>query len=62
MQMLEIKKQDPEKVNKTFRLPKSLVDRMEQIAQAKNISLNARVVQFFEYGLAHLKADTDEVE
>lgn len=60
--MLEIKKQDPEKVTKTFRLPKSLVDRMEQIAQSKNISLNALVVQFFEYGLAHLKTDADDEE
>lgn len=60
--MLEIKKQDPDKVNKTFRLPKSLVDRMEKIAQDKNISLNALVVQFFEYGLAHLKTDPDDAE
>ena len=34
-----------ETVNKTFRFPKSLIDKMSSIAQNENVSLNSFVIQ-----------------
>ncbi|MBO5511118.1 MAG: toxin-antitoxin system HicB family antitoxin, partial [Clostridia bacterium] len=38
-------------INKTFRLPAELVERLERIAQNNGISLNNLVVQCCEYAL-----------
>ena len=50
--MFRIEKE--EMVNKTFRLPLSLVDRMYLIAQDKGVSLNSLVRQCCEYALSNL--------
>ena len=42
-------------VNKTFRLPSELVERMQTIAQNKGVSLNNLVVQCCEYALKNLE-------
>ena len=52
-------KHTEETVNKTFRLPKALVDKMAVIAQQENISLNSFVVQCCEYALENFEK-TDE--
>lgn len=44
----------PEMVNKTFRLPKDLVQKMQKIAQNKEVSLNNLVVQCCEFALKNL--------
>ncbi len=49
----EIKK--TEMINKTFRLPAELVERMQTIAQNKGVSLNNLVVQCCEYALKNLE-------
>lgn len=49
----EIKKK--EMINKTFRLPAELVERMQTIAQNKGVSLNNLVVQCCEYALKNLE-------
>ena len=50
--MFKIEK--PEMVNKTFRLPLELVERMQKLAQNEGISLNNLVMQCCEYALKNL--------
>ena len=49
MHVFQIKRK--EYINKTFRLPADLVDKLEKIAQNNGISLNNLVVQCCEYAL-----------
>lgn len=44
-------------VNKTFRLPLSLVEEMQELAQSKNMSLNQLVVRCCEYALNNLDGE-----
>lgn len=46
-----------EMVNKTFRLPKSLVDKMSEISQKENVSLNSFVIQCCEYSIDNMEED-----
>ncbi|MEG0593451.1 MAG: hypothetical protein RR512_09040 [Coprobacillus sp.] len=46
-----------EYINKTFRLEKKLVERMEKICDEKNISLNKLVVKSIEYALDNMEDD-----
>ncbi len=46
-----------EMVNKTFRLPVDLVEKLQTIAQNKKISLNNLVKQCCEYALENLDKD-----
>ena len=50
--MFKIEK--PEYINKTFRIPKELMDKISIIAQDKEISANELVVQCCKYALEHL--------
>ena len=45
----------PEYVNRTYRIPKELADRLSQIAQQENISVNELVVQSCQFALENLK-------
>ena len=54
--MFQVKK--TEYVNKTFRMPRELVQELESVAQQKDVSLNQLVTQCCQYALDHL--DTDE--
>jgi len=56
--MFDVKK--PEMINKTFRLPLLLVKRLQEVAQAKDVSLNALVKQCCEYALENLKGSAKE--
>ena len=44
-----------EMINKTFRLPATLVKELQKIAQEENISLNNLVKQCCEYALKNIK-------
>lgn len=44
-----------EYVNKTFRINKKLVEKMEKICDDKNISLNKLVVKCIEYALDNME-------
>ena len=46
-----------EYVNRTFRLNKELVDRMEMICSEKNISMNKLTVLCIEYALNDMEED-----
>ncbi|MCL2637931.1 MAG: hypothetical protein FWD48_06110 [Oscillospiraceae bacterium] len=48
----------PEKVNKTFSMPLSLVKRLQEVAQAKDVSLNYLVIRCCEYALEDLNKDS----
>lgn len=50
--MFKIEK--PEMVNKTFRLPVDLVERLSSVAQNQGVSLNNLVKQCCEYALSNL--------
>jgi hypothetical protein len=51
--MFTINKSD-ETISKTFRIPKRLVDKMELLADEKNLSLSKVLVQCVEYALQNL--------
>lgn len=55
VRMFEIRK--PEYVNKTFRMEKSLVERLAKCAGENDISVNALVAQCCEYALSHMKIE-----
>lgn len=51
--MFRIKK--PEMINKTFRLPLELVQKLQILAQNKEVSLNNLVIQCCEYALKNIE-------
>jgi len=51
--MFDIKKE--EFINKTFRMPLSLVKDLEVIAQNEKVSLNNLVIQCCKYSIENLK-------
>jgi predicted HicB family RNase H-like nuclease len=53
--MFDVKK--PEYVNKTFRMPVSLITKLQEVAQAKDVSLNYLVIRCCEYALEDLKKE-----
>ena len=54
------KVEKPEMINKTFRLPLELVERLSTVAQNQNVSLNNLVKQCCEYALNDLvEEETD---
>ncbi len=55
--MFEVKKE--EYVNKTFRLKKSLVEKLEKVAFRNSISLNELVSQCCNYAIENMKSEND---
>lgn len=51
--MFKIEK--PEMINKTFRMPLALINRLQELAQNQGVSLNNLIVQCCEYALKHLE-------
>ena len=47
--------------NKTIRMPDALIERLQTIADANDISFNQLVVQCCEYALEHQQAPSDSV-
>lgn len=56
--MFKIEK--PEYINKTFRIEKTLLERLEQVAQTEGVSVNSLVVQCCNYALDHLDSTNEE--
>ncbi len=54
--MLELEK-GFESVNKTFRIPINIVDKLDQLAGEYNTSMNKIVVQCLQYALDSLEAE-----
>ena len=59
--MFKVKKGE-DTVNKTFRLPEALVNKMAKIAQSEGVSLNNFVTQCCKYALEHLQQSNDDAE
>lgn len=57
---MKFKVEREEYVNKTFRLNKKLVDRLDSICDDKNVSLNKLVVKCIEYALDNMEDDEKE--
>ena len=49
----------PEMVNKTFRLPLNLVKDLQEVAQAKSVSLNYLVARCCEYALENFNKENE---
>jgi hypothetical protein len=49
----------PETVNKSFRMPKGLVEELQKVAQRKKISLNYLVMKCCEYALKNMPDEKD---
>ena len=50
-------RQTEEMINKTFRLPQSLLDELSKIAEHEKVSVNNLVRQCCEYALQNMKAE-----
>ena len=50
-------RQTEEMINKTFRLPQSLLDELAKVAEHEKVSVNNLVRQCCEYALANMKAE-----
>lgn len=57
--MFRIKKTE-EMVNRTFRMPEKLIEKMAVIAQKEGISLNNLVIQCCEYAIENMAVETEE--
>lgn len=56
--MFKVKKE--EYINKTFRLRKSLVERLEKIAFENSVSLNELVSQCCNYAIENMKPENNK--
>ena len=56
IQMFQVK-QTEEMLNKTFRLPASLLDELAKIAEHEKVSVNNLVRQCCEYALSNMKTE-----
>lgn len=52
--MFKVRADYDEYQNKTFRIPSELVQELEMVAQANNISVNKLVIQSLQYALDNL--------
>lgn len=50
----------PEMVNKTFRMPAELVERLNVVVQEQKVSLNNLVCQCCEYALDNMSEETEQ--
>ena len=55
--MFELKKESLEYENKSLRLPKELIERVQTPANENNMSFNKVVIQCIEYALNDMKED-----
>ncbi len=55
---MEFKIKKQEYINKTFRITRELNDRLSEVAQQEDISVNALVVQCCDYALSNMKSST----
>lgn len=58
--MFTVKK--PQNSNKTIRMPDALIERLQRVADANDISFNQLVVQCCEYALDHQKNPADRAK
>ena len=59
--MVAFRIEKEEYVNRTFRLSKKLIDRMDAVCDEKNISLNKLVVLCVNYALDNLETENPPI-
>lgn len=52
--MFKLKKEYVEYENKSLRLPKDIIDKVQTLASQNNLSFNKVVLQCIEYALEHI--------
>ena len=55
--MFEIKKENTEYENKSLRLPKELIDKVQALADSNEVSFNKVVIQCIEYAMNNMSED-----
>lgn len=55
--MFELKKESVEYENKSLRLPKELIEKVQNLANEYNMSFNKVVIKCIEYALDNMKQD-----
>ncbi len=55
--MFELKKEASEYENKSLRLPKELIDKVQTLANEYNMSFNRVVIQCIEYALNNMNSE-----
>ena len=55
--MFELKKEESEYENKSLRLPKELIDKVQVLANEYNMSFNRVVIQCIEYALNNMNSE-----
>ncbi len=60
--MFRLKKEYTEYENKSLRLPKTLIDTVQSLANDNNMSFNKVIIQCVEYALDHMSDDDKEKE
>lgn len=46
--------------NKSLRLPKELIEKVQKLADKNNMSFNKVIIQSVEYALEHMEHDTED--
>ena len=60
MKMFKLKKEYTEYENKSLRLPKDLISKVQQLANENDLSFNKVVIQCIEYALSHTEDNSTE--
>ena len=55
--MFKLKKEATEYENKSLRLPKDLIDEVQELANKNNLSFNKVVIQCIEYALDNMEPE-----
>ncbi len=58
--MFKLKRDYTEYENKSLRLPKDLIDTVQNLANENNMSFNKVVIQCIEYALEHMEEAPDK--
>lgn len=58
--MFKLKKEATEYENKSLRLPKPIIDEVQNLANQNNLSFNKVVIQCIEYALDNMESDSNK--
>lgn len=58
--MFKLKKEATEYENKSLRLPKPIIDEVQNLADKNNLSFNKVVIQCIEYTLDNMKPNSNK--
>ena len=58
--MFELQKQSVEYENKSLRMPRELIDKVQKLANNYNMSFNKVVIKCIEYSLDNMKSENRE--